>query len=63
MAECNNTTGSNPALLARRAEAGEKVAYHAEEFLGQLEKRWPEVNDMDEWRDNLLKAISEMRML
>ena len=51
------------AVLARRAEAGEVVAYHAEEFLDRLEKRWPEVNDMDEWRDALLDAISEMRLL
>ena len=49
--------------LARRAEAGEAVAYHAEEFLDQLERRWPEVTDMDEWRDALLAAISEMRLL
>ena len=45
------------------AEAAEGVAYHAEEFLSQLEKRWPEVCDMDEWRDALLQAISELRML
>lgn len=49
--------------LARRAEAGEAVAYWAEEFLAALEKKWPEVNDMDDERDQLLKAISEMRML
>lgn len=49
--------------VARKMEAAEAIAYHAEEFLGQLERRWPEVNDMDDWRDVLLNAISELRML
>jgi hypothetical protein len=48
--------------LAKRAEAGEMVALRAEDFLDQLGKRWPEVTDLDEWRDALLEAISEMRM-
>jgi hypothetical protein len=39
------------------------VAHKAEAFLDQLGKRWPEVTDMDEWRDALLEAISEMRLL
>lgn len=54
---------SDNATLARRAEAGEVVAYWAEEFIDALEKKWPEVTDLDEERDALLKAISEMRSL
>ena len=49
--------------LARRVEAAEMVAHRAEEFLDQLDKRWPEVTDLDEWRDALLEAISELRTL
>ena len=37
------------------------VALRAEDLLDQLEKRWPEITDMNEWRDALLDAISEMR--
>lgn len=48
--------------VARKIEAAEMVAYRAEEFLSALEKRWPEVTDMDAERDDLLKAISELRM-
>ena len=51
------------AVLLKRSAAGEAVAYHAEEFLSQLEKRWPEVTGMDEWKDALMNAISELRML
>ena len=55
----------NPArtILARRAEAGEMVALRAEDFLDRLDKRWPEVTDLDKWRDALLEAISELRTL
>lgn len=58
-----DSQGKSQTTLARRAEAGEVVAYRAEEFLDQLEKRWPEVTDMDEWRNALLEAIAEMRLL
>lgn len=57
------TDKSQTTTMARQAEAGEMVALRAEQFLDHLEKRWPEVTDMDEWRDALLGAISEMRML
>ena len=50
-----------PDLDSQRA--GEMVAYWAEEFLSALEKKWPEVTDMDDEREALLKAISELRML
>jgi hypothetical protein len=53
----------NQTTVARKMEAAESVAYHAEEFLDRLEKRWPEVTDMDDCRDALLKAISELRLL
>ena len=56
-------SGDSQTTMARRAEAGEMVAHRAEEFLSNLEKRWPEVNDMDGWRDALLEAISDLRML
>lgn len=59
----NDQNANSKTTLARRAEAGEAVAYWAEEFLAALEKKWPEVTDMDDERDQLLKAISEMRML
>ena len=51
------------AAVARKTEAAEMVAYHAEEFVDRLAKRWPEITDMDEWRDALMDAISELRML
>lgn len=53
----------NEVTVARKMEAAEAVAYHAEEFLDRLEKRWPEVTDMDDCRDALLQAISELRLL
>jgi hypothetical protein len=50
--------------LARRAEAGEVVAYWAENFLAALEKKYPgSRRDIADERDALLKAISEMRTL
>lgn len=55
---------SETTVLARRAEAGEAVAYLAEEFLAALEKKYPgSRRDIADERDALLKAISEMRML